>query len=201
MKNAVVYLLALTIAIAPFMIIPACTKKSSSSADLIGNWAISDYFDGPARSEAVSFTINDTVFVGTGINGGPNSKPLSDFWKYSPDKKYWIQIADFKGGARLAGIAFAIDGKGYAGLGYDGNNYYLKDMWQYNPDSNGWAQKNDFGGTPRIDAVAFVLNVKGNNKGYVATGYDNNFLKDNWQYDPASDTWTRKAGIAGPKRK
>jgi N-acetylneuraminic acid mutarotase len=196
MKNAVVYLLALAIATSPIIIIPACTKKSSTTGDLIGNWAISDYFDGPARSEAVTFTINDTVFVGTGVNGGTNMKTLNDFWKYSLDKRYWVQIADFKGGARNSGIAFAINGKGYAGLGYDGENY-LKDMWQYSPDSNGWTQKNDFGGTPRMDAVAFALN----NKGYVATGYNDNYLKDNWQYDPASDTWTEKAGVAGAKRK
>jgi hypothetical protein len=68
MKNALIYFLALALAIAPTLIIPAC-KKSSISDDLTGNWAISDYFDGPARSEAVTFTINDTVFVGTGVGG------------------------------------------------------------------------------------------------------------------------------------
>ena len=193
MKNVVVYSLALVIATAPMLIIPACTKKSSSSTDLIGNWALSDYFDGPARSEAVIFQINDSVFVGTGV-GVSNTKLYNDFWKYSLDKRYWQQVADFKGVARNSGIAFAINGSGYVGLGYDGANY-LKDMWKYN--GNTWTQKNDFGGTARIDAVAFVLN----NKGYVATGYDDNYLKDNWQYDPNADSWTQKAGISGAKRK
>jgi len=194
MKTAVVYLLALAIATAPMVIIPACTKTPSGSGNLIGNWAISNtYFDGPARSEAVTFTINDTVYVGTGSG---STKRLNDFWKYSLDKSNWTQIADFKGGIRNSGIAFAVNGKGYAGLGYDGDSY-LKDMWEYSPDSNGWAQKKDFGGTARIEAVAFALN----NYGYVATGYDDNYLKDNWQYDPASDTWTQKAGVLGAKRK
>jgi len=193
MKTAVVYLMALAIATAPMLIIPACRKNPPGSGNLIGNWAISNYFDGPARSEAVTFTINDTVYVGTGSG---STKRLNDFWKYSLDKSYWIQIADFKGGIRNSGIGFAVNGKGYAGLGYDGDTY-LKDVWEYSPDSNGWARKKDFGGTARIEAVAFALN----NYGYVATGYDDNYLKDNWQYDPAADSWTQKAGVLGAKRK
>ena len=102
MKNVLVYSLALVIATAPLLIIPACSKSSSSSSDLVGNWAISDYFDGPARSEAVTFQINDTIFVGTGLS---DTKRFSDFWKYSLDKRYWTKIADFKGGVRSSGIA------------------------------------------------------------------------------------------------
>jgi hypothetical protein len=193
MKNVLVYSLALVIATAPILIIPACSKSSDSSSDLVGNWAISDYFDGPARSEAVSFTINDTVFVGTGLS---DTKRFNDFWKYSLDKRYWTKIADFKGSARSSAIAFAINGKGYVGTGYDGITY-LRDMWQYSPDSNGWAARNAFGGTARIDAVSFVIN----GAAYVATGYDDNYLKDVWQYNAGADSWTQKAGISGSKRR
>jgi N-acetylneuraminic acid mutarotase len=194
MKNVLVYSLALVIAIAPLFISSDCNNNNGNdSSDLVGNWAISDYFDGPARSEAVSFTINDTVFVGTGLS---DTKRFNDFWKYSLDKRYWTRIADFKGGVRSSAIAFAINGKGFVGTGYDGTNY-MNDMWQYSPDSNGWAKKNDFGGTARIDAVSFVIN----NSAYVATGYDDNYLKDVWQYNAGSDTWTQKAGISGSKRR
>jgi N-acetylneuraminic acid mutarotase len=192
MKNVLVYSLALVIATAPILIIPACSKSSDSSSDLVGNWAISDYFDGPARSEAVAFKIVDTVFVGTGLS---DTKRFNDFWKYSLDKRYWTRIADIKGGLRSSGIAFSVNNKGYVGTGYDGINY-KNDMWQYSPDSNGWAPRNNFGGTARIDAVAFVAN--GN--AYVATGYDDNYLKDVWQYNASADSWTQKAGISGAKR-
>src|SRR5689334_25248974 len=103
MKNVLVYSLALVIATAPLLIIPACSKSSDSSSDLVGNWAISDYLDGNARSEAVSFTINDTVFLGTGLTA---TKRLEDFWKYSLDKRSWTRIADFGGGQRSQAIAF-----------------------------------------------------------------------------------------------
>jgi N-acetylneuraminic acid mutarotase len=39
-----------------------------------------------------------------------------------------------------------------------------------------------------------------NNKGYVGTGYDSKYLKDFWQYDPDTDTWTQKTSIGGSKR-
>ncbi|WP_205513178.1 Kelch repeat-containing protein [Longitalea arenae] len=197
MKNVLVYSLALVIATAPILIIPACSKSSSdSTSDLVGNWAISDYFDGPARSEAVAFTINDTVFVGTGFTN-TNTRRFKDFWKYSLDKRYWTQIADFKGGERSSAIGFAVNGKGYVGTGYDLDANYKKDMWQYSPDSNGWAPRRDFGGTARAEAVAFVVG----GTAYVATGFDDAYLKDVWQYNANSDTWIQKAGISGSKRK
>jgi N-acetylneuraminic acid mutarotase len=40
-----------------------------------------------------------------------------------------------------------------------------------------------------------------NNLGYIGTGYDGNYMKDFWQYDPGSDTWTQKNSIGGSKRK
>lgn len=192
MKNVVVYSLALVIATAPILIIPACTKSSSSSSDLVGNWALSSFMDGAARSEAATFTINDTVFIGTGLS---DTKRFNDFWKFSLDKQYWTRIKDFPGAVRSSAVGFAINGKGYVGTGMDAQTYY-GDMYQYSPDSNGWAPRNNFGGTARRDAVAFVLN----NKGYIATGYDDNYLKDVWQYDPNSDSWVQKAGITGAKR-
>lgn len=194
MKNVLVYSLALVIATAPILIIPACSKSSSSSSDLVGNWAISDYYDGAARSEAAAFTIGDTVFLGTGLS---DNKRFNDFWKYSLDKRFWTRIKDFKGTARSSAVGFAINGKGYVGTGIDNSLTYLNDMWEYSPDSNGWAPKNNFGGTPRVDAVAFVIN----GAAYIATGYDDNYLKDVWQYNPASDSWSQKAGISGSKRK
>lgn len=193
MKNVLVYSLALVIATAPLLIIPACSKSSDSSSDLVGNWAISTYFDGNARSEAVAFTINDTVFVGTGYT---NTKRLADFYKFSLDKRTWTKIADYKGGPRSHGVGFSINGKGYVGTGLDANQAYTNDMYEYDPASNTWNTKNPFGGSARRDAVAFVAN--GN--AYIATGYDDNYLKDVWQYVPGNDSWAPKAGINGAKR-
>ncbi|HYV92347.1 MAG TPA: kelch repeat-containing protein [Chitinophagales bacterium] len=62
--------------------------------------------------------------------------------------------------------------------------------------SQGWTQKADFGSTARRSSVAISIN----GKGYVGTGYNSNFYKDWWEYDPVADTWTQKADFGGTAR-
>ncbi|MBG9374776.1 fibronectin type III domain-containing protein [Panacibacter sp. DH6] len=60
-----------------------------------------------------------------------------------------------------------------------------------------WVQKADFGGGVRTGASGFSLNEKG----YVGTGfYDGQWLKDFWEYDPATNVWTQKADFGGVPR-
>jgi N-acetylneuraminic acid mutarotase len=167
-------------------------SKSSTSTSLTGNWVSKSDFDGVARSEAVSFVINDTPYIGTGYDG---SNRLKDIWEYDAVKNFWVQKADLPGTPRSSAIAFTVSGKGYVGTGFDGVNK-LKDMWQYDPVANSWAQKNDFAGSARYDAVGFGIL----DKGYISTGFDGNYLKDFWQYDPNDDTWTLQPGFGGSKR-
>ena len=54
----------------------------------------------------------------------------------------------------------------------------------------------DFGGTARHAAVAFSIG----SKGYVSTGFDGNYLKDMWAFDPAPNAWTKVASYGGTKR-
>lgn len=170
----------------------SCTKSTASTTDTIGNWVRKSDFDGVARSEAVSFVIGDTAYIGTGYDG---SVRLNDVWKYDVDNNYWIQRAAFPGDARSSAVAFSTTTKGYITTGFNGI-VKLKDTWEYNPAQNSWTEKADFGGTARIDAVAFGIA----DKGYVTTGNDGNDLKDFWQYDPAADSWTQKVSLGGSKR-
>src|SRR5947207_9637065 len=61
-----------------------------------------------------------------------------------------------------------------------------------------WLQKADAGSSPRALAVGFSIG----DKGYIGTGspFDNTYLDDFWEYDPATDTWTQKADFAGGAR-
>lgn len=167
--------------------------KSSSSADLDGDWAREYEYEGVGRTEAVSFTIGDTVYVGGGYDG---TDRLNDFWRFDINTGSWIRVADFPGTPRNSAVGFSINGKGYIGTGYDDNDNKLKDFWEYNPATNTWTQKADFAGTARYNAIGFSLN----GKGFIGTGYDGNYLKDLWQYDPAADEWVQKASLAGSKR-
>src|SRR6478609_2507194 len=86
----------------------ACTKSTTSTTDTIGNWVRKSDFDGVARSEAVSFVVGDTAYIGTGYDG---SVRLNDFWKYDVDNNYWIQRASMPGDARSSAVGFSTSTK------------------------------------------------------------------------------------------
>jgi N-acetylneuraminic acid mutarotase len=174
------------------LLIGSCTKTSSTSTDTSGNWVKRSDFEGVTRSEAVSFVIGDTAYIGTGYDG---TNRLGDLWAYDQVNNFWHQEAHMPGTGRSSAIAFTAAGSGYIATGYDGLNM-LQDVWQYSPANNSWSKKNDFAGGARYDAVGFSIS----DKGYVSTGYDGNYLKDLWQYDPASDLWAQQITLGGSKR-
>ena len=173
------------------LLISSCTK-STTTTTVLGNWVTRSEFEGVARSEAVSFVLNNKVYIGTGYDG---TNRLQDLWQYDPVLNSWRQKATFIGAPRSSAVAFAANGKGYLGTGYDGANK-LNDFYQYNDTTNTWIQKSNFAGSARYDAVAFSVA----NLGYVATGYDGNYLKDFWSYTPATDTWAQQVSMGGTKR-
>jgi N-acetylneuraminic acid mutarotase len=176
------------------LILSSCKKDSGDDdEDIIGNWKRSSEFEGVGRTEAVTFTIGNRLYVGSGYDG---SDRLNDFWSYDQTANTWFRIADFPGVARSSAVAFAVNGKGYVGTGYDDNDDRLKDFWEYDPASNTWKRIADFAGTARYGAVAFALG----SKGYVTCGYDGNYLKDMYEYDPATNTWVQRASLGGSKR-
>jgi hypothetical protein len=159
-----------------------------------GNWVTMSQLNGPARSEAVSFVIDNLAYIGTGWDG-LNTR-FTDFWKYDPVQNTWSQVTSMPDStARSSAVGFAAAGKGYVGTGYNGFNY-LSDFYEYDPATGNWTRKADYAGSARYEAVAFGLG----DQGYVGTGFDgSNALKDFYQYNPAADTWT-DIGFSGNKR-
>jgi N-acetylneuraminic acid mutarotase len=190
--NSSLALLIFFLGIITFLSGSSCTKDTDDD-DLVGNWARRSEFEGVGRTEAVSFTIGNKVYVGGGYDGNDR---LIDFWEFDETTGTWVQKANFPGTPRNSAVAFSINGKGYVGTGYDENDNKLKDFWQYDPALNVWTRKADFGGTARYGAVGFSIS----GKGYIATGYDGNYLKDTWEYDPIINTWIQKASMTGSKR-
>jgi Kelch motif len=168
--------------------------KNSVPYTQSGNWVTKSQLNGPARSEAVSFVVDDFAYVGTGWDG--QNTRYTDFWRYDPVNNVWSQVTSMPDSAfRSSAVAFAANGKGYVGTGYDGFNY-LKDFYELDLVANTWTRKADFPGSARYEAVAFGLGALG----YVGTGFDGfNALKDFYQYDPSSDSWT-DIGFSGNKR-
>lgn len=155
-----------------------------------GTWTQKADFGGGARTAAVSFSIGNKGYLGTGLNNSHHS--MNDFWEYNPAANTWTQKADFGGGERANAVGFNIGDKGYLGTG----GFDAKDFWEYDPSANTWTRKADFGGSGRIEAAGFSIG----SKGYLGTGYVNDSNigeRDFWEYDPASDTWTEKADVGG----
>ena len=159
-------------------------RKSTVAPTLEGDWAKQSPLVMSKRTEAVSFVINNTAYVGTGFDG--LVVHYNDFWKYDEVNDSWTQVASMPAGTeRNSAVAFSLNGKGYVGTGFDGN-HYLNDFYKYDPATDSWSQIASLAGNPRYEAVAFGIG----NSGYVGTGFDgDHVLNDFYQYDPSSDKW------------
>jgi len=113
----------------------------------------------------------------------------------------WKALESFIG-PRLCATAVTINEKIYAGLGYDNGNGYSSvssEWYEYDPATNKWTAKAAFPGLERANAVGFVMN----GKVYVGLGtnYNRNtkgdVYRDFYEYDPATNKWTKKADFAG----
>jgi len=197
-----------------FMSIQACEKDnlhvdkiqdSNTNEDLnSGSWEQKADVGGEPRFVAVSFTIGDKAYVGTGssIVG-----VLKDFWEYNPSSDVWTKKADLPAAGREGAFGFSIGSKGYLGGGHAavGNGELVRDFWEYDPQSNCWTRKADYPGKGLWGSVAFNIA----DFGYVGTGNaglfsaetpDGNPQKDFWRYDPEQNKWTRVADFGGSAR-
>ena len=122
----------------------------------------------------------------------------------------WYRRSDFDGRAREDAAGFVIDNRGYLCGGYRGKDQRERDCWEYNIDNDWWTQCADLPeeAAARNGAVGFAIN----SKGYVTTGYtvyrDDDplhtggyaYLKDTWEYEPATDTWKQMDDYPGDAR-
>ncbi len=87
---------------------------------------------------ATVFTIEKRAFAAIGAtdNTMVNGQLVkNDFWEYIAAINTWIKRTDVGGPVRWFGSSFAINGKGYVGVG-NGERYDINhtDLWQYNPE-------------------------------------------------------------------
>lgn len=137
----------------------------------------------PGKSTAVSFTIGEKAYIGTGDGF------TKDFWEYDIPSGVWTKKADFAGEGRAYASGFSIGNKGYIGIGMKGTLYAdpRRDFWEYDPAIDKWTQKANVPTTGQFSSFAFSL--KG--KGYIFAGYNwNSALGQGFEYDPVLDKWT-----------
>ena len=149
------------------------------------------------------YLIEGTVFV---IGDNAYVVAHNQTWQYNQPTNTWTQKATLPGDERMNATGFAINGKGYIGLGWDedapGSGLTeFGDWWQYDPVSDHWTQKQNFPGNKREGAAGFAID----GLGYVVSGshYANghgNWGKTVWQYNPATDGWTQRNNFPGTGR-
>ena len=162
-------------------------------------WTVPEGSEIISGQGTTSITINFGKKIGAICVRSNNDKEVSQ--KSCLDVKQggisnrWCRALNFLGGNRQEGVAFSINNKGYFGTGTDvkKNDIKYNDFWEYDPIENTWSQKADFGGVARVNAVGFAIN----NKGYIGNGRGSitglGYIADFWEYDPTSNTWTKKA--------
>ena len=113
---------------------------------------------------------------------------------FSVNAQTWVAKKNFPGTARSRGVAFSIGNFGYMGLGSSNT----KDFWKYTPATDTWTTVAEFPGVARNGAVAAVVN----GKAYIGLGGTESFFGDPtayfddfYEYDPATNKWTKKASI------
>ncbi len=190
------------------------TSCEDDDDDFLGNWVKMTASNAIPRSYPMTFTINDVTYVGCGYDE-ENKDYLKDFWYYDASQDTWTQVEDLPGSVRNKGVGFGINGKGYAGLGFNGDDA-LSDFYCYTPNSTTapgeggtWTQVTDFGvgsdgntldALKRYEAIAFAIG----DTGYVGTGYDTERLyNDFYKYVPNSDGgyWIAGPAVKGTDRR
>jgi N-acetylneuraminic acid mutarotase len=158
------------------------------------SWSQKADFSGSARRQAVSFSVGEFAYVGTGQDVTGLKK---DFFKYDPLTNTWTALNDFPGTARRQAVGFAMGGEAYVGTGDDG--VLKSDFWMYFPTTDSWIQKANFPGTARSGATGWGIFPTA----FIATGEDLNFeyRDDVWEYNYFSNSWIQRANLPGPGRK
>ena len=57
----------------------------------------------------------------------------NNLWKLSNNENLWSKSISFKGEDRSGLIGFALNNKGYIGLGRMNNGWFLEDLWEFSP--------------------------------------------------------------------
>ena len=138
-----------------------------------------------------------------GFNDSQSRIPIRDFWEWDQATNLWTRKADFPGNSGAGLVSFSIGNKGYLGTGFTFNSSrFTSEFWEYDPAKDTWTQKVSLPGTAaRAWAVGFSIG----NKGYIGTGaidgsVNNSYYNDFWEWDQATNTWTKKADFGGDPR-
>lgn len=148
------------------------------------SWKQMTSFPGGGVSGLLSFTVNDTAYIGgDGVN----------IYRFDPIGMKWSSFVKIPtGNRRFYGVSFGINGKGYIGMGVPSSGALYNDLWEIDLTTKKWTQKASFPLTGRDGMIAFVAD----GKAYIGGGADTSFVySDFYEFDPIANTWTERAPL------
>ncbi|MEZ0610196.1 Kelch repeat-containing protein [Fibrella sp. WM1] len=165
-------------------------------------------FPGQSRRLARTFTLANKLYVlGGSDQTQATAADLTDLWQYDPAADKWSQKASLlvPKALRLDYTLpiMLIDGQAHALVTVQTgttNSTRIPFVYTYDPATDKWTAK---GQTPFVGSSRTVLSLNG--KGYAVGGGDQlntplSVGKQVWQYDPATDKWTRRNDFPGEAR-
>lgn len=144
------------------------------------------------RDDGVAFTIGNTAYYGTGMDGG--FQLTRDFYAFDQSTETWLPIASLpQGEERQYACAFTHAGKGYVFGGINAQGTYLNDLWRYSPQSDSWTELFGLPEPGRSGMTCFTLA----DTVYVVGGKDQagQELDEVWAYVISSNGWLPKANL------
>ena len=102
-------------------------------------WDVGLELPGLGRDDAVCFTLDKIVFIGTGNHGGFNES--NKFYGYNTRNQTWIDVPDFPGPVRQYAKAEVVGFKAYVIGGVNPYNVPLNDVWELDWETKKWTQK------------------------------------------------------------
>jgi N-acetylneuraminic acid mutarotase len=142
-----------------------------------------------ARTGRITVTVNGKTAVSAG-----DFVVLRGRWTKKAEKE---KPGVFLG--RVIAAGFSIGNKGYL-FGGASLGHTEKDFWEYDPASNTWMEKPN----PGI-FMEYAISMVINNRAYVGIGTNresglNTPTNELWEYNPAANSWIRKADFPGMLR-
>jgi len=144
-------------------------------------------FSSTERDDAVSFTIGDKVYCGTG--SAPWFAPLGTFAVFNMFDETWTAgVALPPGEERQYATAFSYGNSGFVFGGLD--TTFLSDLWQFESSSQTWIPKAAIPGLGRADMASFVIDSLAFIVGGRSTS--NAAMSEVWAYDMVNNNWIQK---------
>lgn len=152
------------------------------------NWTQQSDFGGTGRHRAVTLSIGNKVYMGTGHSNGTGIETYySDWWEYDPASSTWTQKANYTGNSgngELGAHSMEVANVGYVGMG----ELDKLSLFKYDPLFNLWTEvTGPPGGINFQDTGSFTID----HKGYFMNLYSGQLF----MYDADLDDWTPKGFV------